>query len=133
MPQELSCAWHRRPGSACGGLHAGSAAADLNGRHLLQQASSAAERAARAHRGYLTWLHGEMMIVAFVGLMPFGVWTAFARRSLNSRWWFQIHRAVQARGLRSGARVLRPLPCSLQRFSLHHPHVFAWLLCCGMC
>ena len=84
-----------RTGSACGSLHSGAAAADSGGRHLLQRGGSAAAHAASAHRRYLTWLHGEIMLVVFVGLVPFGVFMAYARKSMLSRWWFQVHRAVQ--------------------------------------
>ncbi|KAK9835983.1 hypothetical protein WJX81_003798 [Elliptochloris bilobata] len=41
---------------------------------------------------------GQMMIVAFVGLVPFALFTAYTRKGLSatSRWWFQVHRAVNA-------------------------------------
>ena len=88
----------RRGGSGCDNLLSTGAGQDAAGRHLLQQKGlSEAAAAARAHRGYMHWVHGQMMIVAFVGLVPLGVWMAYARRTLPSATWFQAHRAVQVR------------------------------------
>lgn len=88
----------RRGGSGCDNLLSTGAGQDAAGRHLLQQKGlSQAAAAARAHRGYMHWVHGQMMIVAFVGLVPLGVWMAYARRTLPSATWFQAHRAVQVR------------------------------------
>ena len=43
---------------------------------------------------YLSWVHGELMLIVYVGLVPFSVLTAYSRRTMASRWWFQVHRAV---------------------------------------
>ena len=43
---------------------------------------------------YLSWVHGELMIIVYVGLIPFSILTAYTRRTTSSRLWFQIHRAV---------------------------------------
>ena len=85
-------------GSGCESLLSAGAGQDAAGRHLLQHKGlSQAAAAARAHRGYMQWVHGQMMIFAFVGLVPLGVWMAYARKTLPSAAWFHVHRIVQVR------------------------------------
>ena len=44
------------------------------------------------------------MIIVYVGLIPFSILTAYTRRTTSSRWWFQIHRAIN---VSSSAKCLR--------------------------
>ena len=70
---------------------------------------------------YLSWVHGELMIIVYVGLVPFSILTAYTRRTTSSRWWFQIHRAVN---VSSPAKRM-----CLKGLSLSIAEMERWALC----